>query len=71
MMMVYHIVGILLIVGGLNWGVVGITNLMGSPFDLVEWIGYLLGLPVVADLIYVVVGLSAVVVLIMKMMKKC
>lgn len=47
---------ILVIVGGLNWGLVGALN-----FDLVE---ALLGSwPVVVNLVYIVVGLSAIYVL--------
>ncbi len=43
---------ILLIVGGLNWGLVGAFN-----FDLVEAI---LGGGILASLVYILVGLSAV-----------
>ncbi len=44
---------VLVIVGGLNWGLVGLFN----GFDLVEW---LLGaVPVLRDIVYVLVGLAA------------
>ncbi len=47
------IVAILLIIGGLNWGLVGAFN-----FNLVE---FLFGqLPIIARTIYVVVGLAAI-----------
>ncbi len=43
---------VLVIIGGLNWGLVGLFNL-----DLVSW---LLGsIPVLAKIVYVLVGLSA------------
>jgi uncharacterized membrane protein YuzA (DUF378 family) len=44
-------------VGGLNWGLVGIGNFMGSNWNLVNWIfgGY----PVIENFVYVVVGVSA------------
>ncbi|MGK5595289.1 MAG: DUF378 domain-containing protein [Parachlamydiaceae bacterium] len=46
------IVAILLVIGGLNWGLVGAFD-----FNLVE---FLFGqLPVIARIIYIVVGLSA------------
>jgi hypothetical protein len=45
----------LVIVGGLNWGLVGAVN-----FDLVKWIGSGLNLPILSNLVYVIVGLAAV-----------
>ena len=48
---------ILLIVGGLNWGLVGLFN-----FDLVATIFG--AMSVLARIIYVVVGVSAIVVLV-------
>jgi uncharacterized membrane protein YuzA (DUF378 family) len=47
---------ILLIVGGLNWGLVGVFN-----FDLVATIFQ--AIPVVARIVYAGVGLSAIYVL--------
>ena len=46
---------ILLIIGGLNWGLVGLAN-----FDLVKLITFNVGW--LASVVYVVVGLSAVYV---------
>ena len=43
---------ILVVIGGLNWGLVGLLN-----FNLV---GFLLGTGVIARLIYILVGISAV-----------
>ena len=61
----YKIAKILVIIGGLNWGLVGVTNLMNNHFDLVEYIGYiLLNLPVITDLIYLIVGIAALVMVI-------
>jgi uncharacterized membrane protein YuzA (DUF378 family) len=49
---------VLLVVGGLNWGLVGIGNLAGGNWDLVDLIfGFL---PVLRDIVYIVVGLAAV-----------
>ncbi len=46
------IVAILLVIGGLNWGLVGLFN-----FNLVE---FLFGsFPIIAKIIYVIVGLAA------------
>lgn len=53
----------LLLIGGLNWGLVGLFG-----FDLVDW---LLGSwPIVARIVYVLVGLSAVLMLFKKKGKK-
>lgn len=49
---------ILLIIGGLNWGLVGIGMLMGSNFNVIN---LLLGsMPTVEGIIYVLVGLAAI-----------
>jgi len=44
---------VLVVIGGLNWGLVGLFN-----FDLVQAI--LGGVPILARLVYVLVGLAAV-----------
>lgn len=60
-----HLVAfILLFVGGVNWGLVGLFD-----FDLVD---YLLGQwAIVADIVYVLVGVSALVMLTGGKCKKC
>ena len=56
------IVSILLIVGGLNWGLVGAFN-----FDLVQ---ALLGaIPVLANIVYILVGIAAILAIV-KLVKK-
>lgn len=52
----------LLVVGGLNWGLVGLLN-----FNLVTT---LLGEGMLANLVYILVGLSAVYVAATSLMKK-
>lgn len=47
---------VLLIIGGINWGVYGV-----SGYDLVHVL--LGGIPMLANIIYVLVGLSAVYIL--------
>mgnify|MGYP001285723706 FL=1 len=47
------VVAILLVVGGLNWGLVGLFN-----FDLVETL--FASIPAVQQAVYLLVGLSAV-----------
>ncbi len=47
----------LLIVGGLNWGIVGVSALFGSEFNLVHTIFSFSG--TVESIVYVVVGLCA------------
>ncbi len=55
--------GLLLIIGGLNWGLVGLLNL-----NLVTLIfGFM---PVLVTLVYVLVGLSALYMLYAMYMKK-
>ncbi len=64
--MIYHIAMILTLIGALNWGLVGVTSVLGNRFDLVEWLSLdLLNIPIIGDVIYIVVGVSAVVVLVM------
>lgn len=48
---------VLLVVGGLNWGLVGLFK-----FDLVQFI--LGSIPVLRDIVYVLVGVSAIYVLV-------
>lgn len=49
---------VLVVVGGLNWGLVGIGNFLGGNWDLVNLI--LGSVPFLRDLVYIVVGISAV-----------
>ncbi|MGA2654439.1 MAG: DUF378 domain-containing protein [Gammaproteobacteria bacterium] len=54
---------ILVLIGGINWGLVGLLNL-----DLVA---LLLGsMPIIQKLVYILVGLSAVFVIFKKFIKK-
>lgn len=70
-MIYYKIAKILLIVGGLNWGLVGVTNALGTHLDLVEYIGYnLLNAPVVSHVLYIIVGIATLIVLISMMNRK-
>lgn len=46
----------LVIIGGLNWGLVGALN-----FDLVAWI---FGITIISTIVYILVGLSAIYMLI-------
>lgn len=46
-------------IGALNWGLIGIGNFLGSDWNVV---GLLLGsVPTLENIVYVLVGLSAVV----------
>ncbi len=54
---------ILTMIGGLNWGLVGLGSLVGSMgWNVVDMI--LGGWPMVENLVYVLVGLSAVYLLV-------
>ena len=49
---------VLVIVGGLNWGLVGVGMLMGSSWNLVNM---LLGsMPTIEAIVYIVVALAAI-----------
>jgi uncharacterized membrane protein YuzA (DUF378 family) len=52
---------ILVIIGGLNWGLVGLGAWFGSNWNLVDWI--LGSWPSIEALVYVLVGLSALVLI--------
>ncbi|MFA7302258.1 MAG: DUF378 domain-containing protein [Candidatus Paceibacterota bacterium] len=56
-----HFIGfVLLVIGGLNWGLVGLGYFMGSNLNVVNLIlGSWAGLE---NLVYVLVGLSAIVI---------
>lgn len=59
-----HIIAyILLWVGGINWGLVGLGGFMGSNWNVVNLI--LGSWPTVEWIVYVLVGLSAVYLLVM------
>jgi len=52
------VVKILLIVGGINWGLVGVGMLMGSDWNVVKMI---LGtMPTLEAIVYILVGVAAV-----------
>ncbi len=53
---------VLLVIGGLNWGLVGAFN-----FDLVQAI---FGANVVSDIVYILVGIAAIVAIISAATKK-
>ena len=60
---------VLLIVGGLNWGLVGVGMLMSSDWNVVHM---LLGAwPVVEAIVYILVGIAAVVKIFGCKCKKC
>ena len=60
---------VLLIIGGLNWGLVGVGMLVNSNFNIVN---LLLGSwPTVEAIVYILVGLSAIVKLVGCRCKKC
>jgi hypothetical protein len=58
-MKIFHMIAfILLIIGGLNWGLVGIGGLASSDWNVVHLI--LGGMPALEWLVYILVGISAV-----------
>lgn len=60
---------VLVIIGALNWGIVGVGMLMGSPLNLVSM---LVGSwPMVEGVVYLLVGISALVKIFGCPCKKC
>lgn len=60
---------ILLIVGGINWGLVGVGMLMGSDLNVVHMI--LGSLPAVEAIVYVLVGVAGIMKIFGCKCKKC
>lgn len=60
---------VLLIVGGLNWGIIGIGMLMNSEWNVVNMIFG--SLPAVEAIIYVLVGIAAIMKIFCCRCKKC
>ena len=58
------IVSVIAGIGAINWGLVGLDNLVGVGGNLVDWLFASLGLPVLADLVYVVVGIAGVMLIV-------
>lgn len=60
---------ILVIVGGINWGVLGLGMLIGKDWNLV---GMLLNsMPTILNIVYLLVGLSALIMIFGCKCKKC
>lgn len=62
MKMIHMIAFVLAMVGALNWGLVGVGGLMGGDWNVVHMI--LGSWPMVEGIVYVLVGLSAVVLIV-------
>tara|TARA_B100001741_G_C16537785_1_gene592815 strand:+ start:485 stop:769 length:285 start_codon:yes stop_codon:yes gene_type:complete len=59
----HSIAWILVIIGALNWGLVGIGNFLGMNWDLVD---LLIGSwsTAIANIVYILVGLSAIMMMV-------
>ncbi len=56
--MLSNIARILVVVGGINWGLVGLGMLMGSSWNLVNMIFG--SVPMLEAVVYILVGLAAI-----------
>lgn len=56
--MLSQITRVLVVVGGINWGLVGLGTLLGGNWNVVNLI--LGGVPTLEAVVYVLVGLSAI-----------
>jgi len=63
------IASVLVIIGGLNWGLVGVGALMGSNWNVVDMIFG--SMPKLEAIIYVLVGIAAITKLIGCKCAKC
>jgi uncharacterized membrane protein YuzA (DUF378 family) len=59
----------LLIIGGINWGLVGVGMLMGSDWNILHMI--FVSAPVVEGIIYILVGIAAIMKIFGCRCKKC
>ncbi|MCP4475948.1 MAG: DUF378 domain-containing protein [Gammaproteobacteria bacterium] len=50
---------LIIVLGGLNWGAVGILNM-----DLVQKVATMANLPILAKIVYIVVGVAALISLV-------
>ena len=62
---------ILLIIGGINWGLIGIGMLMGSDWNVVKIILGNGSLPTLEAIVYILVGVAAVMKIFGCKCKKC
>lgn len=69
MCLVSKIAKILLVIGGINWGLVGVGVFVGISLNVVNLI--LGGIPMLEALVYVLVGVSAILVTVGCKCKKC
>jgi uncharacterized membrane protein YuzA (DUF378 family) len=66
---VHRTCGVLLIIGGLNWGLVGLGMLMGSDLNVVHMIFG--SMPTLEAIVYLLVGVAAVMKIFGCKCKKC
>lgn len=55
---------LLVIIGGLNWGLVGVGGLMGSNWNVVNML--LGGMPMIEAIVYILVGVATVIMIMPK-----
>ncbi|MEI6316732.1 MAG: DUF378 domain-containing protein [bacterium] len=65
----HKIANVLVIVGGLNWGLVGLGMFMGSNWNLVNMIFG--SMPTIEAIVYILVGVSAVLAIFGGSCSKC
>ena len=67
-----HLIGkILMIIGGINWGLIGVGMLLGSAADWNVVHMLLAGVPVIEAIVYLLVGITAVMAIFGCKCKKC
>jgi hypothetical protein len=68
-MIISTIARILVIIGGINWGLIGLGELLGKNWNVINAI--LGSMPVLETIIYILVGISAVIMIFWCRCKKC
>ena len=65
-MVINLVAKILVVIGALNWGLIGVSNLLGGRYlNVVEYIFIeLLNQTVIVDTIYTLVGIGAIITII-------
>jgi len=67
--MCHKVVAILLVIGGLNWGLIGLGTLIDSDLNVINAI--LGGSPTAEAILYLLIGLAALKAVVMTAMGKC
>lgn len=66
MNIIHWIAVLLVVIGGINWGVIGVTGRVGDGLNLVT---FLLGTGILTNIVYILVGIAALYILLREIKK--